>query len=154
ELPLREVFAAPTLAGQAAQIEAGSRAAPTARPPVLPASRKRLSSFGQRRLFVLAELDPASPAYHVPAAFRLSGKLDERALEESFAALAMRHEILRTTFLEEAGEVLQVVAPSAQVSLPVEDLRGVDRSARDERLARILQAEARAPFDLRKGPLF
>jgi amino acid adenylation domain-containing protein len=62
-------------------------------------------SFGQERLWLLQQLDPASAAYNVPVAvgFRDGGGRD--ALEKTLGALVERHAVLRSAFTEdESGE--------------------------------------------------
>ncbi|HEU0080159.1 MAG TPA: amino acid adenylation domain-containing protein, partial [Longimicrobiaceae bacterium] len=69
ELPVRAVFAAPTLAGLAAEVEAAQRAGTGAElPPVVRAPRDGDAplSFAQERLWFLDQLEPGSPTYHVP----------------------------------------------------------------------------------------
>src|SRR5918994_6812467 len=72
-------------------------------------------SFAQQRLWFLHRLDPASPAYNIPAALRLRGRLDVAALQRSLAEIARRHEALRTTFAEMDGRPVQVVAPAGAI---------------------------------------
>src|SRR3546814_20520572 len=57
-------------------------------------------SYAQERQWFLWQMDPHSPAYHIPSALRLKGQLDVPALERSFNALTERHESLRTPFSE------------------------------------------------------
>ena len=80
------------------------------------------ASPAQVGLWLLAQLDPASTAYHVPAAVRLRGPLDADVLARAFDTLVARHEILRTTFTTEDGEVCQVVHPRGLAGLEVVDL--------------------------------
>ncbi|NGY62591.1 amino acid adenylation domain-containing protein [Lentzea sp. NEAU-D13] len=106
------------------------------------------ASPAQVGLWLLAQLDPASTAYHVPAAVRLRGPLDAEVLARAFDALVARHEILRTTFTTENGEVCQVVHPRGLAGLEVVDL-GDDPSSC---LTACVEQAAR-PFDLEAGPL-
>ncbi|SDH56092.1 amino acid adenylation domain-containing protein, partial [Lentzea fradiae] len=106
------------------------------------------ASPAQVGLWLLAQLDPASTAYHVPAAVRLSGPVDADALARAFDALVTRHEILRTTFTTEDDEVCQVVHPHALADLEVVDLRDAPSSCRDA-----CAEQAARPFDLAAGPL-
>src|SRR3954464_6481909 len=69
-------------------------------------------SFSQQRLWLMHQLDPSSPVYVLPAAFRLKGKLDVNALARALNEILGRHEILRTTFSFESGELKQIIAPS------------------------------------------
>ena len=67
------------------------------------------SSFGQRRMWLLAEMDPGEPTYNITWALRLEGGLDQGALRQAWAAALARHETLRTTFRNESGMPVQVI---------------------------------------------
>ncbi|WP_426134160.1 non-ribosomal peptide synthase/polyketide synthase [Pseudomonas sp. PWP3-1b2] len=107
-------------------------------------------SFAQQRQWFLWQLEPTSTAYHIPAALRLRGALDRAALQQSFDALVVRHESLRTRFVLDAERPVQVIdAPSAV------DLRcASEPSAQDENHLRgLIEAETGQLFDLQRGPL-
>jgi len=108
-------------------------------------------SFAQQRLWLIDQLEPASPAYNLPAALRLRGTLAVPALTAALAEIVRRHEILRTVFRTVDGEPLQVVAPPLPVSLPVVDLSGLP--AAEFAAEPLIGDEARRPFDLARGPL-
>ena len=110
-------------------------------------------SFAQERLWFLARLDPANPAYNMPAAVHFVGRLRVAVLAAAFAEVSRRHEILRTTFAEVDGVPVQLVAPPAGARLPQVDLAGLPAAARGEELDRLLLAEGSEPFDLARGPL-
>jgi amino acid adenylation domain-containing protein len=112
------------------------------------------ASFAQRRLWFVDRLEPGSPAYNVPVAWRLSGALRVDALEAALTALVERHEPLRTTFREMNGEPVQRVLPTAPVELALHDLSALPAGAREAEARRLASAEARRPFDLAAGPLF
>ena len=85
DLPL--LFESPTVAGLAralGQGEAGGRPALVAgqRPEHLPLS------FGQRRLWVLDQLEGPSAKYNIPLGFGLTGVIDEEALAAALADVA------------------------------------------------------------------
>ncbi len=108
-------------------------------------------SFGQERLWVLHQLEPASPAFNMCAAVRLDGCLDVKALQRALDALVARHETLRTSLLRIGGVLQQVVAADcAGCPFEVVDLGGLAGEAEVERLVR---EEAGRPFDLGTGPL-
>jgi amino acid adenylation domain-containing protein len=111
-------------------------------------------SFGQQRLWFLHQFDPASPAYNLGQVVRFRGQLDVGALERSVQALVERHEVLRTTFRVEADLPVQVVSPSATVTLRVDDPTGDTDAAREANLESQLRQAILAPFDLAVGPLF
>ncbi|MGJ5178589.1 non-ribosomal peptide synthase/polyketide synthase [Bradyrhizobium oligotrophicum] len=104
-------------------------------------------SSAQARLWQQVSLDPANPAYHVPAALRLRGVLDRRALQQSLDALIDRHEMLRTTFDLAQGETVQVIHPHLPVAI-----RAAGRIAEAE-LDEAIRSEIHRPFDLARGPL-
>ncbi len=111
-------------------------------------------SFPEERLWFLAQLDPESPAYNLPAAVLLTGALDVAALARSFAEVARRHEVLRSTFPAVEGRPVQRVAPpAASWPLPVVDLRGLSSARRDAERSRLALAAGKRPFDLAAGPL-
>jgi hypothetical protein len=112
-------------------------------------------SFSQRRLWFLAQLEPGSAAYNLPAALRLAGRLDLAALRRSLGEIVRRHEVLRTTFPAAAdGEPRQAIAPPAPgpLALPLVDLAPLGQDRWPEAL-RLAWQEARRPFDLARGPL-
>src|SRR2546421_1673716 len=79
-------------------------------------------SFAQQRLWFLNQLEPDSPVYNNPAALRLTGMLDVKALEESFSEIIRRHEALRTTYRAVGWEAVQIIHRPQSLSLPVVDL--------------------------------
>src|SRR2546423_13313991 len=88
-------------------------------------------SFAQERLWFLDQFQPGSSIYNIPAAFRLPGPLNVRALEQSINEVVSRHEVLRTTFQSQDGQPVQVIAPSLTIELPVSDLSGFPDTVRD-----------------------
>jgi amino acid adenylation domain-containing protein len=156
ELPLRALFEAPTVAEFAARVEAALHGVPGEEVPA-PARVGRdgplpLSS-AQRRIWLLEMMEPGRAWYHLPAVFRLRGALDAGALERALAALADRHEALRTVVREVDGEPAQVAAGAA-FTLSTRDVSRLPAGQRDEAAMRAAEDEARRPFDLAAGPLF
>ncbi len=156
ELPLRALFEGPTVAEMAGRVEEMRRAGLPVLPPVVPAERTGALplSFAQERLWFIDRLDPGSAVYNIPAALRLTGALDEAALERALGEIIRRHEALRTTFAEAHDAPVQVIAPFAGFFLPVEDLSGLDEADRETALRLRAGEEARRAFDLSAGPLF
>jgi amino acid adenylation domain-containing protein len=123
--------------------------APTAVDPAAPWSRTGASlrnggglSAGERALWFLQQLEPASPAYHIAGAARLSAGVDLTALRRAFQALVDRHPALRTTFHVRDGEPVREIHAAAEVDFRVEPA-GEGR----------IETEVFRPFDLENGPL-
>ena len=110
-------------------------------------------SFAQERLWFLDQFEPGSPFYNIPAAVRLTGKLDVVALERTLNEIVRRHEVLRTTFATVNREPVQVISPARMLSLPVIDLQDLPQTRREAEAMRLATEEARRPFDLTRGPL-
>ncbi|HEX7941844.1 MAG TPA: amino acid adenylation domain-containing protein, partial [Gemmatimonadaceae bacterium] len=109
---------------------------------------------GQHRLWFHSQLHPEAYTYNVPVMWRLRGPLDEAALEAAIRGVVLRHEALRTTFVAEAGQPFQVIAPPAEWKLSVVDARDVELDRREARALDLVMQEVRRPFDLERGPLF
>jgi non-ribosomal peptide synthetase component F len=156
ELPLRSLFESPTIAGLAQVIEQDLIAGRgEMSKPIEPSPRYgRLPlSFAQERFWLFDQLMPGSPVNNLPAACRLTGRLDVEALTRSLNTVVQRHEALRTTFAVIGGELSQIIAPSLEIELQVIDLRRRGAAARDDEVKRLIAEDAQRPFDLSRGPL-
>src|SRR5262245_37186760 len=157
EMPVWVLFEGPTIAELAECIEEMQRTdTGLTLPPLM--ARPRVGpvalSFAQERLWFLERLGLVGSAYNMPAAFRLQGRLDARALERSLAELVRRHENLRTRFETIDGEGAQVIDPPGAFRLEVVDLSQLPEQEREAEALRRRQAEIEQPFDLTRGPLF
>ncbi|MDO7929923.1 amino acid adenylation domain-containing protein [Pseudomonas sp. KFB-139] len=152
ELRLMDVFAHPVLEAMARGL---AQAARSSQPSVIAVSRDQALplSFAQQRLWFLARLEGDNPAYHIPAGLRLRGELDANALQSALDMIVARHESLRTTFVQLPGQdAEQRIAPSdIGFELRLQALDG--QPTAEQSLALLVTDEARAPFDLSKGPL-
>ncbi|HEX5223219.1 MAG TPA: amino acid adenylation domain-containing protein, partial [Verrucomicrobiae bacterium] len=156
EVPLHALFDRPTIAALAAGMAGGELIPESASAlPLRRVSREGVLpvSFVQERLWVLAQLEPESSAYHVPVALRLKGVLNVPALEHGLAELVRRHEALRTEFRMEGENVVQVIQPPSRLPITRLDVRTQPEEAREGEARRLVAAAVRKPFDLAKGPL-
>ena len=74
-------------------------------------------------------------------------------LASALSEVSRRHESLRTRFVIDRGEPVQVVDPPVAVALPAIDLAGLPSRTGLEEARRLARAEALRPFDLTLGPL-
>ncbi|HVK86707.1 MAG TPA: non-ribosomal peptide synthase/polyketide synthase, partial [Kofleriaceae bacterium] len=149
------VFAAPTIAGLAAAIEAQATDAATAPPAIVAVDRSQplALSHAQQRMWFLHQLAPNSPAYHMSLGRTLRGPLDVEALRRAFEDVIARHEVLRSTFPTVEGLPRVEIRAPGTWQLPLVDVSVRMAAARDAELAWISRAETERPFDLAAGPL-
>lgn len=105
-------------------------------------------SFAQQRLWFLDQLIPNNPFYNIPLALHLTGSLNLSALEQTFNEIGRRHEALRTTFVIQSGQPVQVINPTLTITLPVIDLRQLPQAEREIQARRLTTQEAQRPFNL------
>ena len=157
EVPLRAMFDSPTVTGLGRAVEAARATGRAEGPPLAPVRRddgeELALSFGQEPLWFLDQLAPDNPFYNMPSAYRLTGELDVKALEQAIEAVVARHEVLRTSFPSTRGRPRQLVAPPAPVPFAVDDLSGRDRLDAEADARRLAAVEAARPFDLARGPV-
>ncbi len=150
DLPLREVLDADNLEELAVRVEK-ARSAP-APPPVRPLAEGvedcRPLSFSQERLWFLAQLEPSSPTYNIPASLHLVGDLDPVRLQQALVAVAARHEVLRTRYPTVKGQPVREVLQRGPELLGVIDVSGLAPADRQREVKRRTAAEAMVPFRL------
>ncbi len=111
------------------------------------------TSFPQQRLWLLDRLTSTSVNYNISCVFRLQGKLDTKALEAALNAIIVRHEALRTRFVEQDGAPMQLIQSSFSMPLPMTDVRQYPEKQRAAKLEQLIQDNAETAFDLEKLPL-
>lgn len=126
----------------------GPRLKPLSRAEPLPLS------FGQERIWVFEKLLPGSPTYHSVATLRMRGALDVGALEAALQQLVLRHESLRTVYLDGTEAPKQQVLEHVAVTLPLHAFDELPLSERSAAITEAFREAARRPFDLTRGPLF
>ncbi len=134
-------------------LAAARRRAAAGRVAKRPADAPPVLSYAEQRLWFLDQLLPGHPRYNVPVAVRLTGPLDESALEKALAGLVARHETLRTTYPADQGEPRRAIAARGELPLARVEIGDPDEESRSLRLQVLLREEARRPFDLARGPL-
>ncbi|MEE8585966.1 MAG: amino acid adenylation domain-containing protein, partial [Acidobacteriota bacterium] len=156
ELPLRELFEAPTLKQLARRIEDYRRqgSVPAAAAPAGGVREGEAPlSFAQRRMWFLQQIEPGSSSYNVPRNFRLTGRLKVAALRAGLDEIVRRHEVLRTAFPARDGKPVQFIRPPSAFPFPMVDLEGCGENRAPKELLRLASEEAMRPFDLETGPM-
>ncbi|MBO1055966.1 MAG: amino acid adenylation domain-containing protein [Dolichospermum sp. JUN01] len=156
ELPLRELFAAPTIAELMPLIQhLQQQDLELTSPPILPRAENAelLLSFAQNRLWFLDQFEPNSALYNIPIALRLVGTLNQVALEQSLQEIIHRHEALRTNLITVDGQPRQIIQTATNWTVSVVDLRHLSTTAQEIAAQQLVQQQALQPFDLEKQAL-
>lgn len=109
------------------------------------------TSFAQRRLWFIHELEPESPAYNISQVLTFRGPLNFDALRGAIEQIVARHEILRTTFEVFDGEPVQIIDPNVHVDLHVTDYAKIPSNDRMDALEKLIEDVTGAPFRLDKS---
>ncbi len=113
----------------------------------VPRDGSLVCSYQQEGAWFIQQLDPVSSTYLIPFRLRLRGELDVPALERAWHALVVRHEALRTRFVDESGVPRQVIdAAPATRALSVVELPA-------DEVEQWTVGEIHRPMDLATGPL-
>jgi amino acid adenylation domain-containing protein len=110
-------------------------------------------SFAQQRLWFLDQFESGTALYNVPAAVRLNGVLDVRALGRALNTIVARHEVLRASYTAVDGRAQQIIHPYAFISLPIIDLQDLSVADQEARVDELAADDARRPYDLSQAPL-
>jgi amino acid adenylation domain-containing protein len=163
-IPLRSLFAAPTIAElglviTALQMELQKQSAtgmtfdtlsslvPQVRDTYVPLS------FAQESIWCFQQENPESCAYNSFVVLRFTGALSVSVLESSFNEIIRRHEILRTTFTVVEGQPVQIITPSLTIPLEIIDLQSLPQREQTSEAQRLAALEYQHHFDLASVPL-
>lgn len=96
---------------------------------------------------------PGDPCLNIAARWRIEGPVQIDRMERAWQAITDRHEILRTTFVEQDGRLVQRVLPHVAFRIRHVDLRGRPENDMDALCEWLGREEAAMPFDLAMPPL-
>ena len=158
DVGVASVFEAPTVGEMAQHLEALIQAGHARRPatdiPRASRDAELPASPAQERMWKLQHALEGLPYFNTLYALRLTSPVDLTALARSLNEIVRRHEILRTTFADIEGRLVQIVAPHLSVPLTIDDLRKLPQSRKQTTGHKIIQEELLHSFDLARGPLF
>jgi amino acid adenylation domain-containing protein len=104
-------------------------------------------------MWFLNQLEPNSPFYNYAMAMRLTGMLQVDSLQNALNEIIRRHEILRTTYVQQNDSPVQVISPELKIDLPAVDLTAIPAEFREQEARQIATVQSGHIFDLRTGPL-
>ncbi|MDZ7969524.1 MAG: amino acid adenylation domain-containing protein [Nostoc sp. DedSLP03] len=156
ELPLRSLFAAPTIAELSHNIQQlQQQDIEFAAPPILPRTENAEIplSYAQQRLWFLDQFEPNSASYNIPFGLRLVGTLNVAALQQSLIEIIHRHEALRTNLIAVDEKPTQIIQTQTNWTLTVVDLQYLSVREQETAAQELLQQQAIQPFDLESEAL-
>ncbi|MEH2133322.1 MAG: amino acid adenylation domain-containing protein [Nostoc sp.] len=156
ELPLRSLFAAPTIAELSYNIQRLQlQDLELAAPPILPRAENAEIplSYAQQRLWFLDQFEPNSASYNIPFGLRLVGSVNVDALQQSLIEIIHRHEALRTNFITVDGQAAQIIHNCREQenipwTLSVVDLQHLPLTEQEIAAQKLVKQQAFEPFDL------
>ncbi|MEH2136767.1 non-ribosomal peptide synthase/polyketide synthase [Nostoc sp.] len=156
ELPLRSLFATPTVAELASSIQQlQQQNIELSAPPIFPRAENAEIplSFAQQRLWFLDQLEPNSALYNIHFGLRLAGTLNVAALQQSLLEIIHRHEALRTNFITVDGQAAQIIQTQPNWTVPVVDLQHLSITEQKTAAQKLVQQQGIQPFDLAEETL-
>jgi tyrocidine synthetase-3 len=149
QLTIADIFNHTTIAAQAAQISQTNRVK-YQQIGITPVQEDYPLSHGQRRLWVIDQLEEHLVAYSRPLAYVLQGIPDLTALQLAFLTVIEKHESLRTIFPLINGTPRQKVLSTDDLDFTLITYDLSDGSGTVEQYKELL---ATTPFSLAAGPL-
>jgi Condensation domain/AMP-binding enzyme/TubC N-terminal docking domain len=111
-------------------------------------------SFAQQRLWFLNQMDPNSSAYALLFTVQMNGDLNEDALEQALNLIVLRHESLRTCFVQREGTPYTVIQNDIGWRLERRKIDWRDGETLRQAVSRFAAITMDTPFNLETGPLF
>jgi amino acid adenylation domain-containing protein len=144
EMSIKNIFTTPYLRDQAVLINNATQSLHYSieRAPML---FSYPASSAAKRLFILNQIDNSGVSYNIPGAYVIEGDVDLQKFRQAILTVITRHEILRTGFVIENKEVVQIIQHHIDFDVEI-------RHCADDSLADLIHNFIR-PFDLSKAPL-
>ncbi|ESP93929.1 non-ribosomal peptide synthetase [Pseudoalteromonas luteoviolacea] len=100
-------------------------------------------SFAQQRLWFIDQIEQSSASYNIPWAFEVNGEFDISTASKALTAIIEKHEVLRTVYINDAGQGRQQVLPDFEFAISEYDF-----TQDADGIQLFIEEEASRPFDL------
>lgn len=150
-IPIGIFFEKPTIEGIAQYIRNAEKSICNS---IDPSEKKEYyaAAVGQKKLFVLSEMERIDLTLNIFGFVTLEGPLDKQRFEESFLALIKRQESLRTSFHTIEGEIVMKIHKTDDVDFAMEYVRLQESENQENELQEII-TQSGTLFDLAQPPL-
>jgi amino acid adenylation domain-containing protein len=122
-------------------------------PKLKPANKKNNIplSLAQKRIELIQNLIPDSPAYNIPRLLDIQGILDITKFSEALYQVIQRHDILRTNFVKKSHTTIQEIKTPKNLDHHIEiiDVKNFSEQAIKDCIYRVINT----PFKLNTDPL-
>ncbi|MCZ6666420.1 MAG: amino acid adenylation domain-containing protein, partial [Gammaproteobacteria bacterium] len=108
----------------------------------------------ERRLWVLEQLEAEKTAYNLVHCYKLRGSVDRSALSQALDTVVERHEVLRSRFEMNGGQLCRSIGGETTWPLAYHVIEELPRERREDAAFRRIRNEARRVYNLQTGPLF
>ncbi len=149
---LKEIFANPKFAQQLSLISSYDHST-NKRIKVVEDQDYHSVSFGQERMWVMANLEPNNPSYNMQACYIIKGQIDINLLNKAYQLLFERYEILRTYFNIIDGQPKQVILPIGHFANIKEHKLGSNSAQNISLAIKLASDQALIPIKLNDWPL-
>ncbi|MEW4149998.1 amino acid adenylation domain-containing protein [Bacillus thuringiensis] len=156
KLEIKEIFLSPTVCDMAQLIEQKLETQTDRRENKITRVEENETyalSHAQKRLWFLYQYHPSSRVYDVPMLLQTQEKIDHEYLKQAIELLCLRHDSLRTVFVEVDGEPRQQILEQSQFTWDVKDLTHVNEAGQQEQVKEYIRWSEQEPFNLSTGPL-
>ena len=154
KLPLRVVFERSSLQGLASRLRTELNSGveqPAEVAPVKRIGERRVAlatSFSQRRMWLVQQLNPRTTAYNISLSLRFEGTLNADTMVSALQFVAQRHEAFRTRFVAVDGEPMQWIGDPLQAAVEYIDLRDAPNDVRAGLARKRVSEIVSRPYDL------
>lgn len=150
KITYNDLFAHPKIADLAAFLEKKTQNTFMKIPKAAKSEYYRLS-YGQRRLWILHQMQDDPVAYNINDTYEFNTALDHESFQRVLDQLVERHDVFRTIFVNQEGEPFQKITAASSFDLALINAQEDDDPKRIAKQA--IEAFRKNPFDLEKGPL-
>ena len=144
ELPLKQLFKTPTVAGINNYLK---KAIISEYASIVAIAEKDIYnvSAAQKRMYLLHQIDTSGTGYNIPVIITITGSLKKNSLEDAVKKLVNRNEVLRTSFEVLNDKIVQRI--HKEIDLPIEYSENTNGDIEE------VVGDFIRPFDLNKAPL-
>lgn len=149
-IPLRALFASPTIAGVERYLISSAYQAPDIYEPIesVGFQATMLLSPAQRRIWFLDQLEGSNAAYNIPMEYRVTGPFDTNVFKKALDFMIQRHEVLRASIQDFNNKPVYYISENVNIKSVFYDF-----SAFDDKTAHAELALFRKNFALEVMPL-